>query len=122
MARSTTRRHWFQLAVRPIGRTLLLASLPFVAVVADPVALDGQQSDPGATVADLEQMLKSGLKARKPAEFDFIRRVTTKVADGDLPVDMVQSTFLWARRHQPYPYPYFERGLRERAARAGLTL
>lgn len=77
---------------------------------------------PGVTVADLEQQLKSGLKARRTVEFDFIRAVTLKVKNGQLPIDLVQSTYLWARRHQPYPYPYFERAMRDRAAKAGYSL
>jgi len=77
---------------------------------------------PGVTIADLEQQLKSGLKARRPVEFDFIHLVVVKVKNGNLPIDLVQSTYLWAIRHKPYPYPYFERGLRERAAKAGYAL
>ena len=77
---------------------------------------------PGVTAADLKQTLKSGLKARRPVELDFIDRVVTMVKNGDLPISLVQSTFLWARRHQPRPYPYFERGLRERAAKSGISI
>ena len=77
---------------------------------------------PGVTVADLEQSLKSGLKARRPIEFNYIKLVVQKVKTKELPIDLVQSTFMWARRHQPYPYPYFERGLRERAAKQGIAL
>lgn len=74
---------------------------------------------PGLTIADLEQQLKSGLKARRPLEFEFIKTVVQKVQDDELPIDLVQSAFLWAKRRQPFPYPYFERGLKERASRAG---
>jgi len=77
---------------------------------------------PGLTVADLEQQLKSGLKARRPVEFDFIKSIVQKVKDKELSIDLVQSTYLWARRRQPYPYPYFERGLKERASKAGIEL
>jgi len=76
---------------------------------------------PGLAIADLEQQLKSGLKARRPVEFEFIKTVVQKVKDDDLPIELVQSTFLWAKRRQPFPYPYFERGLKERANRAGYT-
>jgi hypothetical protein len=34
----------------------------------------------------------------------------------------VQSTFLWARPKKPYPFPYFENGLRLRAAKRGISL
>lgn len=83
----------------------------------------GQDSPmPGVTVLDLEQTLKSGLKARRPVEFEFIRLVVLKVKANELPIELVQSTFLWARRQAAIPYPYFERGLRERAARLGISL
>lgn len=77
---------------------------------------------PGVSSADLEQQLKSGLKARRPVEFEFIRSVVQKVKDKQLSIELVQSTYLWARRKQPYPYPFFERGLKERAAREGISL
>ncbi|MFO0869923.1 MAG: hypothetical protein U0935_13400 [Pirellulales bacterium] len=77
---------------------------------------------PGVAVVDLEQQLTSGLKARRPVEFAFIHGVVQKVKNRELPLDLVQSTFFWARRRQPYPFPYFERGLRERAARLGIIL
>jgi hypothetical protein len=39
-----------------------------------------------------------------------------------LPYDLVQSTFMWARVKRPYPFPYFETGLRTRAARQGIKI
>ena len=77
---------------------------------------------PAITAANLEQTLKSGLKARRPVEFDFIKLVVDLVKSEQLPLALVQSTFLWARRKQPFPYPYFERGLRERATKQGITV
>ena len=77
---------------------------------------------PGGRVADLEQTLKSGLKARRPVEFAFIEQVVERVKAKQIPISLVQTTFSWARRHQPYPYPYFERGMRERAQKLGVTL
>ena len=77
---------------------------------------------PAVTIADLEQALKSGLRARRPIEFEFIRTVIAKVKTNELPLDLVQGTYLWARKKKPYPYPYFERALRERAAKQGINL
>ena len=77
---------------------------------------------PAITVANLEQTLKNGLKARRPIEFDFIKLVVDMVKDEQISLELVQSTFLWARRKQPVPYPYFERGLRERASKQGIAL
>jgi hypothetical protein len=76
----------------------------------------------GAEVADLQEQLEDGLKARLPREFEFIDRVVSLVQQGRLPLDLVKSTFQWARAKRPYPFPYFERGLRLRAAKLGITL
>ncbi len=75
-----------------------------------------------AKSVDLQEMLEKGLKARRPTEFAFIGRVVDQVEAGTLPLDLVRSTFDWARRKRPYPYPYFERALQVRAARLGLTV
>ncbi len=79
----------------------------------------------GVEVANLQQQLESGLKARRPEEFAFIQMVVTKVANNQLPLDLVKSTFLWARKNpdaKEYPFVYFERGLRERAKKLGITI
>jgi hypothetical protein len=70
----------------------------------------------------LKETLEKGLKARRPSEFAFIEHVVNKVENGQIPVTLVTSTFLWARRHPGVPFPYFERGLRERAKKAGISL
>ncbi len=72
--------------------------------------------------ADLKQQLESELKARRPEEFEFIEQVVTLVDEGTLPLSLVNSTFLWARKKQPYPFVYFERALRHRAAELGISL
>lgn len=76
----------------------------------------------GAEVAGLKDQLDAGLKARQPEEFAFIAKVCTMVDRKQLPFDMVKGTFMWARKKLPYPYPYFERGLRLRAAQQGIKL
>jgi hypothetical protein len=110
------RRQFFQ------WLTFAISALSFRrATAADP--LPGSLTPmPGVTAADLEQTLKSGLKARRPVEFEFISVVVLKVKNNELPLDLVQSTFLWARRQKPYQYPYFERALRERATKLGYTV
>lgn len=75
-----------------------------------------------AKSVDLQEMLEKGLRARRPQEFAFIGRVVDQVEAGTLPIDLVRSTFDWARRKRPYPYPYFERAIQVRAARVGLTV
>ena len=84
-----------------------------------------QPSNPamaGAKIANLRDQLEKGLKARLPREFGFIDRVVGMVEAGQLPYDLVQSTFMWTRVKRPYPFPYFEAGLRTRAARQGIKI
>jgi hypothetical protein len=64
---------------------------------------------------DLQDTLEKGLKARRPQEFAFVRRVVALVEAGDLPQTLVQSTFLWARKRSRRPFQSFEFALRQRA-------
>lgn len=76
-------------------------------------------------VADLQQQLESGLKARRPIEFAFIRRVVVLVNNEQLPIDLVKSIFNWARKKakfKKHPFPYFERAMREQAKKLGVQL
>lgn len=75
---------------------------------------DGQSS--------LKDLLEKGLRARRPEEFQFIAVVVRKVEAGALPKEIVQSTFLWARRKPTYPFQYFEQALKLRAAELGVKL
>ena len=73
----------------------------------------------------LRDTLAKGLKARRPREFQFIDRVVAMVQNKQLPLDLVQSTFQWARkktRFKRYPFQYFERGLIQRAAKIGIII
>ena len=70
----------------------------------------------------LQERLEKGLKARRPSEFAFLANVAKRVEEGSLPRTLVDSTFFWARNKRPYPYTYFERGLKERAKKLGLTI
>lgn len=78
--------------------------------------------DGGSQIANLKDQLTFGLRARLPREHAFIKLVVAKVEAGDLPLELVISTFHWARHKQPYPFPYFEQALRLRAARYGILL
>lgn len=71
---------------------------------------------------DLKAQLEAGLKARLPREFAFISHVAQMVELGQLPRELVDSTFLWARPKKPYPFPYFEAALRVRAAQRGISI
>ena len=45
-------------------------------------------------VATLKQQLETGLLARTPSEQVFVKQVVALVDSGDLPISLVQSTFL----------------------------
>jgi len=75
-----------------------------------------------AEVADLEDQLEKGLRARRPREFAFIARVVAFVEQDKLPLKLVKETFDWAREKKPYPFQYFERAMRLRAAKIGVDL
>lgn len=72
---------------------------------------------------DLETTLKNGLRVRRKSDFEYIHVIVLKVQNNELPLELVQSTFLWARKkYQFYPFPYFQRALKERAKRDGIDL
>jgi hypothetical protein len=76
-------------------------------------------------VADLQDRLEKGLKARLPEDFAFIGMVVQLVDTQQLPIDLVDSSFLWVRKnraHKKYLVPYFERVLRLRAKERGITI
>lgn len=108
-------------------RWLILAFLAAVWLVGeagitfDACVSSGSQAM-AADVADLQEQLEDGLLARLPTEFAFIGRVVRLVEGRRLPLGLVVSTFQWARRKRPYPFPYFERALRTRAARLGIAI
>ena len=82
-----------------------------------------QGNTPGGQVADLEDQLKSGLKARLPNEFAFIAKVVQSVHDRRLSSGEVKSVFQWARRkNEKTPFPYFERAMRIVARKKGVSL
>lgn len=100
---------------------LLLVMLAFVALTGGWV--HAEEPVGGAEVISLEDQLKTGLKARRPEETEFIAEVARLVDTGRLPRKLVDSTFMWAmRRRQTYPFPAFERALRLQADRLGVGL
>ncbi len=70
----------------------------------------------------LKDRLEKDLKARRPVEFAFIAKVVDLVEKGQLPLKLVDGTFLWARRRIRHRFQYFEFALRVRAARLGVKL
>jgi hypothetical protein len=66
--------------------------------------------------------MKVALHTATPEEDGFITKVLLLVDQGVLPVEMVQSTFLWAKKKPRYKFQYFKRGLILRASQAGITI
>ncbi len=105
-----------------IGSSFALALVLSVAVAAL-AATRADDSSPRSAVASLEDRLKSGLRVQAPQDADFCDRVVRLVRDGDLPAQVVDSTYLWAvRRGKQYPFPAFKFALQAKAAKLGVRL
>lgn len=71
----------------------------------------------------LKNTLEKGLYCRKPNEFEFVALVAQKVEQRQLSAEVVLSMFKWSRERRPhFPFPYFEAGIRQRAAALGVQL
>jgi hypothetical protein len=106
------------------GALWALALVVAPAAIGLPDGSDGQvRTGEVAQTASLQDTLEKGLRARRPEEFHYIGLVVARVNEGKLPLELVIGTFQWARekaKHKNYPFPYFVRALRERAAKQGL--
>jgi len=67
-------------------------------------------------------VMKIVLHTATPQEHGFIDYVVARVDKGTLPLDLVQSTFLWARKKPRKKFFYFQQGLILRAADRGIKL
>jgi len=114
-----TRRFWLRCLAWSIG-WLAWARLPSCATA------DQEQ-------ATLNELLRSVLKCRRPEEFAYVNLITAKVDSGQLPIALVLSMMKWARersrqevenhrRNTDIPFPYFQEGMRLRAAQIGVSL
>jgi hypothetical protein len=105
---------------------LALVALALVATLGGrptSVLADSPSSQPVAPGGpDLRTMLEKGLRARRPVEFTFIDDVVQMVDAGTLPESIVQTSFLWARKKRPYPFPYFRQSLKVQAQQIGVSL
>ncbi len=103
-----------------IATTLLVALCLTVPLFSS--AVHAQTRGVTRTAEDtLREQLKLGLKARREVEFEYIDTVVQRVENKTLPLELVRSIFLWARKKKPYPFQYFQRGLRIRAMQLGIT-
>ncbi len=112
---------------RTLSVSIWIAAALFVATIIAPPAIVSTRAPSCARagqtgVADLEDQLNAGLLCRRPVEFAFIAHVVGLVDEGVLPLQLVKETFQWARKKRPFPFVYFERALRIRAAAIGVTI
>jgi len=108
------RRYWIRLVA--MAATVWATARAWSTAGASPV---------GAEVADLKEQLEDGLKVRLPKEFEFVANVVQLVEDNTLPLPLVKGTFQWARKKagaKRYPFPSFERAMRIRAQKIGVTI
>jgi len=108
-----TRRFWLRCCAWSLS---CLAALGF-----------GRRATADQQVANLNETLRSVLRARRPQEFAFVDLVTQQVQQGHLPLPLVLSMMKWARERADkqksnIPFPYFQEGLRLRAAEIGVHL
>jgi hypothetical protein len=68
------------------------------------------------------EVMKIALRTATPQEDGFIEYVLARVDKGTLPLDLVQSTFLWAKKKSHRKFFYFKQGLILRAAERGIKL
>src|SRR5436305_8941202 len=101
---------------------MFAAGLVAGALFLDPAAATRAADTGTATVPTLKDKLEKGLKARLPSEFAFIATVVGKVNDGTLPLSLIDSTFLWARKKPEHQFEYFQHGLTLRAQKIGVAL
>lgn len=76
-------------------------------------------AEAGVLDADVMRVV---LHTATPQEEGFIDYVVSRVDKGTLPLDLVQSTFLWARKKPRRKFFYFKQGLILRAAAQGIKL
>ena len=94
-----------------------------VALAACPALHAAEPETSSNAVASLGERLKAGLKVRVPADVAFCDRVVALVESGELPAQVVDSTYLWAvRRGRKYPFPAFRQALLAKAAKLGVNL
>ena len=111
--RKLTRRAWSR---------LIAGLLIPVASFSERFAQRASAEDAGVDLAELQDRLEFGLRARLPREYRFLRKVVALVKLRRIPVELVLSTYHWARKKRPHPFPYFMRALQIRVAELGIRL
>ena len=78
------------------------------------IAVAGSSLDPAE--------IKAVLRTTAEEEGGFIDRTIRMVDHGQLPRDIFDSCFIWARKKPKHKFQYFKRALIARAADAGITV
>jgi hypothetical protein len=97
----------------------LCFSLSIVVVLAILLAAPARAVDTGPLTAE---NMKVALHTATVQEGHFIERVLYMVKKGKLPLDLVQSTFLWAKKKPAKKFYYFKQGLILRASAQGIKI
>lgn len=103
-------------------RCLMMAIFAVLALSDGPLAAADPPASPQAEVS-LKDRLVTGLRAVRPEDVDFCERVATATQTGQLPLKLVDGTYLWAiGRGGDYPLPSFAKALDIQCRRLGLAL
>ena len=97
-------------------KRICLSVLVLLALLAAAGPLTAEASALDASV------MKAALQAGTPQAQAFIDKVVAQVDNGTLPLDLVQSTFLWAKKKPTHKFFYFKQALILRAADLGIKL
>ncbi|MCE5269374.1 MAG: hypothetical protein LLG00_15975 [Planctomycetaceae bacterium] len=90
-----------------------------LALVVGLAAVSIRAEDAGQLTAE---NMKVALHTATPQENGFIERVLDRVQRGTMPLDLVKSTFQWARKKPRKQFYYFKQGLILRAAEQGIHI
>lgn len=106
-------------------RLLISAVFSLTILAATANAQIGPPSSPvgGTRVPTLQEVLVNNLRATLPEQQQFLNFVVQKSNDGKLDKGLVLALMRYSqRRNQQFPFPYFERAMRQQAAKRGVTL
>jgi hypothetical protein len=114
--------HPFSYNPRPYVHGGTMQRRIFLTMAAAGLAAPIFAQQPGTGEGTLKDTLVFGLRPRQPADYAFIDTVIAKVDDKTLPLDLVIAIYRWSLSKKPYPYPFFERALKVKAAALGVEL
>jgi hypothetical protein len=102
-----------------MNRTCLSLALMAALMCALLAAVGSRTAEASSLDADT---MKVALRTATPEEDGFIEHVLELVDRGKLPLDLVESTFLWAKKKPRHKFQYFKRGVILRAQQQGIPI